>query len=132
MALTCNGGCITDLQQSFYGKTNKVSKWVRCASAVGRPAGVLQHELASDKWLSQLKGYLRQGKVGEAEELMRKMQEAGLRPDLVSYNSMITVNGKADRFSSAQAWFSRLEADKWLQPDAVTYRSVRECMICLF
>eukprot|EP00250_Pteridium_aquilinum_P020047 c24682_g1_i3 orf=1283-3487(-) len=135
-ALSCNGGftldSITDVHHSCHGKLlcrsfhvkPRALRWACSASAAGKVGQARVKQYERDKWVSQLKNYIRQGKVDEAEELMSKMQVVGLRPDLLSYNFMITVNGKADRFTSAQAWFSRLEAEKWLQPDAVTYRSM--------
>lgn len=127
MALGCSDGSIADLQQSFCWKTNHVEArcWRRvwCASAVGRPR-LLQDELRQHTWLSQLKGYVKQGKSGEAEALMQKMQEAGIGLNLLCYNSMITVHGKSDRFASALNWFCRLEANTGLQPDGITYRSM--------
>ncbi|KAI5063794.1 hypothetical protein GOP47_0020464 [Adiantum capillus-veneris] len=100
--------------------------WVCSASAVRNlaPPKEKQVELERDRWLSQIRGYFREGKVFEAEDLMRKMGEVGLVPDLFCYNALITAHGKADRFESARAWFCLLESDIRLQPDAVTYRSM--------
>lgn len=139
LTLPSSGGftfdAIIDLHQAFQGnflcklahaEPRASRPWVCSASAVGKVAlpKPKQDELERDRWLSQMKGYLREGKVFEAEELMRKMREVGVVPDLFAYNALITAHGKANRFASAQAWFSLLEADTHLQPDAVTYRSM--------
>ena len=72
----------------------------------------------------QLKLYLKEGKVDEAESYMDMMWLSGIKPDLLSYNLMITINGKANRFSQAQSWFLRLESDESCRPDMVSYRFV--------
>lgn len=144
--MSCNGSTLViaaDLEYSIH-RTNlhkgkgfghrqrRDLRWV-CSALPVRSVGRVAHsrvkqdqtpELEREKWLSQLKSYLRQGKVDEAEELMRKMQQSGVRPDLLAYNSMITINGKANRFTSARTWFDRLDAEEWPEPDAVTYRSI--------
>ncbi|KAH7352801.1 hypothetical protein KP509_19G065200 [Ceratopteris richardii] len=138
-SLPCHGGRGVDsylhLHRGFHGElscrfvhleSRITHTWVCSASLVTKvtPSIIKQDELLRGKWLSQIKGYLRERKVYEAEELMRKMQEVGIEPDLASYNALIAAHGKGDQFSKAQEWFSALESEVWLRPDAVTYRSM--------
>jgi pentatricopeptide repeat protein len=48
------------------------------------------------------------GDVEKAVELFEKMIKDGIKPTLVTYNSMIHANGKEGKMEDAEAWFARM------------------------
>ncbi|EPS64936.1 hypothetical protein M569_09839, partial [Genlisea aurea] len=81
--------------------------------------------LDQQNWLALLNAYCQQGKLPEAEQTWLSMMEAGFRPSLVAYNTMITGCGRASRMDHAEKFYFNLR-EEGLEPDETTYRSLIE------
>ncbi|XP_072996923.1 pentatricopeptide repeat-containing protein At4g30825, chloroplastic [Typha latifolia] len=78
-----------------------------------------------ENWLVQLNAYSQQGKLEEAELVMKSMLQAGISPNIVAYNTLITGHGKMSNTEAAKSIFQSLHL-VGLVPDETTYRSMIE------
>ncbi|KAF0911401.1 hypothetical protein E2562_008283 [Oryza meyeriana var. granulata] len=78
-----------------------------------------------ENWLVRLNAYSQQGKMEEAESVLKSMVDEGIDLDVVAYNTLITGYGKVSDMQNAMEVFNRLKS-AGLAPDETTYRSMVE------
>lgn len=81
--------------------------------------------LNKENWLVLLNAYSQQGKLDEAERILKSMHKAGFPPHIVAYNTLITGYGKLSNMEAAKRLFQNIEHVR-LAPDETTYRSMIE------
>ena len=61
--------------------------------------------------------------IEKAEDWSQKLEDSGLKPNMVTYNSMIDVCGKVVLIDKVEDCFQKLEANG-LKPNSGTYNSM--------
>ncbi|CAE8638036.1 unnamed protein product, partial [Polarella glacialis] len=65
------------------------------------------------------------GKTGEAVEWFRKIEKAGLSPDVAAFSSMILCFAKAAQPEEAESWFREMQLSKaGLLPNTMCYNAL--------
>ena len=71
----------------------------------------------------------KQGQTAEAEAWMRRMLEAGVKPDAASFNSTIDAWARAGDVTRAEQWLAKVAA-LGVVPDTVTCNAVIDACAC--
>lgn len=77
--------------------------------------------------------YAHKGNWQGAENVLRRMQYQGSRPNIVSYNALLTAYAKEGQWHGAEDVLRRVHEDPHVQATTTTYNLllVRKCLVCV-
>jgi pentatricopeptide repeat domain-containing protein 1 len=85
----------------------------------------LQHSII----LTAISACARAGEVGAANNLIRQMRKAGVKPNIFSFNSVMSACIKTSRWKEALLILDQCHREPGVNPDIITYtNAMRACV----